>query len=87
MYLSGFYPYCYPGGSVLKKRLGLRGQAALDAFEAMITAQRAEEPLPRGRLNYPHFRAIHHHLFQNVFAWAGKLRTVRIAKNGPRWRP
>jgi len=82
IYESGPDPYCYPDSDVLKNRLGLRDQAELDAFEAMITAQRGEEPLPRGRLGYAHYRAIHHHLFQDVFDWAGKPRTVRIAKGG-----
>ncbi len=82
MYDSGPDPYCYPGSSVLKNRLDLRVQADLDAFEALITAQRGDEPLPGGRLGYAHYRAIHHHLFQDVFDWAGKLRTVRIAKGG-----
>ncbi len=82
MYESGPDPYCYPGTNVLKNRLGLREQAQLDAFETLITAQRSEEPLPRGRLGYAHYRAIHRHLFQDVFDWAGRLRTVRIAKAG-----
>ena len=46
----------------------------------MITAQRGEEPLPRGRLGYAHYRAIHHHLFQDVFEWAGEAATGRVAK-------
>jgi cell filamentation protein len=79
---SGSDPYRYPGSSVLKNRLGLRDQAELDAFEALITAQRGEEPLPRGVLSFAHYRAIHHHLFQDVFEWAGKCRTVHIAKGG-----
>lgn len=82
MYDAGPDPYCYPGSNVLKNRLDIRDQAQLDAFETLITAQRAEEPLPRGRLDATHYRAIHRHLFQDVFAWAGKLRTVRIAKGG-----
>jgi cell filamentation protein len=82
MYESTPDPYCYPGTPVLKNLPGLRDQTELDAFETLITAQRAEEPLPRGRLGYAHYRAIHHHLFQDVFVWAGKLRTVRIAKGG-----
>ncbi len=82
MYESSPDPYCYPGTNILVNRLGLRDQARLDAYEAMITAQRAEEPLPRGRLGYAHYRAIHRHLFQDVFDWAGKPRTVRIAKGG-----
>jgi cell filamentation protein len=75
-------PYCYPGTTVLKNKLNLREQAELDAFEAEITAQRAEEPLPSGRLGYAHYRAIHKHLFQDVYSWAGKIRNVRISKAG-----
>ena len=82
MYESDPDPYCYPNTSILKNRLGLRDQAELSAFEALITAQRSEEPLPRGRLGYAHYRAIHRHLFQDVFEWAGRPRTVRIAKGG-----
>lgn len=75
-------PYCYPGTTVLKNKLNLREQAELDAFEAEITAQRAEETLPSGRLGYTHYRAIHKHLFQDVYSWAGKIRNVRISKAG-----
>ena len=60
----------------------MRDQAQLDAFEALITAQRSEELLPHGQLSYNHYRTIHRHLFQDVFEWAGRLRTVRIAKSG-----
>ncbi len=82
MYESGPDPYCYPGSSVLKNRLDIRDQAELDAYETLITAQRGEEALPSGRLGYAHYCAIHRHLFQDAFGWAGKLRTVRIAKGG-----
>lgn len=75
-------PYCYPGTTVLKNKLKLKTQKELDEFEAEITAQRAEEPLPAGNLTYPHYRAIHKHLFQDVYDWAGKIRTVRISKGG-----
>lgn len=74
--------YCYPGTTVLINKLDLRTQNDLDAFEAEITAQRSDEPLPEGNFDADHYRAVHHHLFQDVFAWAGELRTVRIAKGG-----
>jgi cell filamentation protein len=32
-------------------------------------------------LSLSHYRAVHHHLFQDVYVWAGKFRTVRISKN------
>jgi cell filamentation protein len=82
MYKAEPDPYCYPATSVLINRLGTRDQATLDAFEAEMTSDRASEPLPAGRLSYTHYRAIHRHLFQDVYSWAGKIRTVRIAKDG-----
>lgn len=75
-------PYCYPSTTVLKNIPGLRSQAALDEFEVAMTAQRADEPLPSGRLSATHYRAIHRHLFQDIYAWAGRYRTVRISKDG-----
>jgi cell filamentation protein len=80
MYDAVADPYCYPGTTVLINKLGLRDQARLDAFEAEITTQRAVEPFPAGRLSYSHYRAMHRHLFQDVFAWAGTIRTVRISR-------
>jgi cell filamentation protein len=75
-------PYTYKNSTVLKNKLDLRTQAGLDAFEAEISSARAEEPLPEGMLDFEHYCAIHHHLFQDVYEWAGQPRTVRIAKGG-----
>jgi cell filamentation protein len=82
MYDAASDPYCYPGTTVLKNIPDIRDQATLDAFEAAITAQRADEPLPNGRLSIGQYKAIHHHLFQDLFAWAGRFRTVRVYKDG-----
>ncbi len=75
-------PYCYAGTTVLKNTPGIRDQAGLENFEAIATAQRAEEPLPNGRLSVTHYKAVHRHLFQDVYRWAGRFRTVRISKDG-----
>ena len=75
-------PYCYPRTSVLRNRLDLRDQTELDAFEVEITTLRAEEPLPDGDFDPVHYRRIHHHLFQDVYPWAGQYRNVRISKGG-----
>jgi cell filamentation protein len=75
-------PYCYVGTTVLKNRANLRDQEALDAFEHDAALQRAEESYPAGRLSVSHYKAIHRHLFQDVYSWAGQFRTVRIAKGG-----
>ena len=36
--------------------------------------------MPNGKLSVTHYRAVHRHLFQDIYAWAGEYRTVRIAK-------
>jgi cell filamentation protein, protein adenylyltransferase len=82
MYDAAPDPYCYPGTTVLKNLADLRDQVALDKFESTMTAQRADEPLPRGRLGVAHYRAIHRHLFKDVYAWAGQFRQVRLSKDG-----
>ena len=75
-------PYTYENSTVLINKLNLRDQAALDAFKAEISSARSEEPLPEGELDFLHYRAIHHHLFQDVYDWAGEVRAVRLAKGG-----
>jgi len=82
MYDATSDPYCYPGTAVLKNYPGHLRQLELDAFEAASTMQRADEPLPNGRLSVRHYRAIHRHLFQDVYPFAGRFRTVRLAKDG-----
>lgn len=80
MYEAEPDPYCYPGSTVLKNKAGLTTADALERFETAMTFARSEEPLPDGRLSVTHYRAIHRHLFQDVYEWAGRFRTVRIAK-------
>ena len=80
MYAAGPDPYCYPETNVLKNRLDLRVADELESFEADAVTQRGDEPLPDGDLSSRHLCAIHHHLFQDVYEWAGKFRTVRISK-------
>jgi cell filamentation protein len=74
--------YCYPGTTVLKNKLNLTDADELSAFEAEVSDARADEALPAGNLNFAHFKSIHRHLFQDVYDWAGAVRTVRIAKGG-----
>ena len=74
MYEAEQDPYCYPGPSVLINRLGARDQSALEAFEAEATAERSSQEVPPGSLDYAHYLAIHRHLFQDVYDWAGKVR-------------
>jgi cell filamentation protein len=82
MYDAADDPYTYENSTVLVNKLDLRIQAELDEFEAEISSARAGEPLPEGEFDFAHYCAIHHHLFQDVYEWAGKVRSVRISKQG-----
>ncbi len=82
MYDSIEDTYCYPGTTVLKNRASIKDQATLNEFETASIALRMDEPLPSGHLDYSHYCAIHRHLFQDVYPWAGKPRDVRISKDG-----
>ncbi|MGA9427429.1 MAG: Fic family protein, partial [Terracidiphilus sp.] len=75
-------PYSYPGTSILKNLLDLRDPRALEDFEVEIFALRSEEPLPIGAFDPAHYCSIHHHLFQDVYEWAGQYRTLRTSKGG-----
>ena len=75
-------PYTYESSTILINKLDLRDQDELDAYEAEISNARSQEPLPDGKLDFAHYCAVHHHLFQDVYDWAGKPRTVRISKQG-----
>lgn len=75
-------PYAYKGTETLKNKLGLRRPADLEAFELEMSTLRSREPLPSGALDSRHLRAIHRHLFQDVYRWAGKYRTIRTSKGG-----
>ena len=80
--MTGGDPYLWPDSTVLKNRLGIRDAATLDLVERRINMQRAEMGIPTGNFDLDHLCAIHHHLFQDVYEWAGQIRTVEIAKDG-----
>ncbi len=75
--------YCYPPDHrVLRNKLNLRDAAQLDQFERELVAQRTAQGIPAGDFDLAHLRAIHRHLFQDVYDWAGEIRTVEIARGG-----
>ena len=78
--MSADDPYVYPGTSVLRNRLNTQDPDFLDKQERALVALRMRRDIPRGAFDLTHLRAIHRHLFQDVYDWAGELRTVEISK-------
>lgn len=79
--------YCYsPDYSVLKNIPGFRNPGQLKAFERARVLARSREAVPMGQFDLAHLKAIHKHLFQDVYAWAGEIRTVEINKSGQQFQ-
>jgi len=79
-------PYVYPGMQVLRNRLGITDAKALDQIERRLVTQRTVEGLPTGHFDLSHLRAIHRHLFQDIYEWAGGIRTVEISKGNSQFQ-
>jgi cell filamentation protein len=60
-------PYVYPGTSILRNRLGITDPVVLDKQERSLVVLRARRDIPCGSFDLPHLRAIHRHLFQDVY--------------------
>jgi len=75
--------YLDPESGVLKNKLGIQDNAILEQREADYAAARAYElaktPLD-GNFDLNHLKAIHRHLFGDVYAWAGEIRDIDLAK-------
>lgn len=76
-------PYCYPNSRILKNKLGIKDANKLQQRERDLSNLRALELLNDpiiGCFDFKHFQMIHKHLFQDIYDWAGEVRTVDIAK-------
>lgn len=84
--MNGRDPYLHPTRPVLRNKLGIFDADRLNAVERLLVTQRISEGAPVGDFDLPHLCAIHRHLFQDIYDWAGEPRTVEIAKDGHRFQ-
>lgn len=81
------------GICMLENKLGLTSSADLAREEERISKKKAVElfekgilePLPAGRFST--LQAIHQYLFEDIYDFAGKIRTVNLAKGNFRFAP
>lgn len=76
--------YLYPGTNVLINHFDIRDEEKLSRQERVSTAYRAMElrfnPVKQ-TFDFDHLKKIHHHLFQDVYPFAGQVRLTNIGKN------
>ena len=79
-------PYVDPNTRVNFNRLGITDSRVLQVAEYQATAIRIQEldlaPIA-GDFGLEHWRAVHKHIFQDVYDWAGKERTLNLSKVDP----
>lgn len=93
---SSWESYFYPetigidGNGVLINHLGLRDGRMLAAAEDELSAWRILQWISRplaSDFSYAHFKAVHRHIFQDIYPWAGQERTVGMQKAGHPYYP
>lgn len=88
-YGVGHDNYCYPNSDVLVNLLNIRDSTLLDEAEAEFTAERYRTYEPSQQtlsdFSFEHLKHLHHHLFQDLFEWAGETRDVDISKGDTRF--
>lgn len=80
--------YCIPGTAVLKNKAGITDQDQLDEYEGDFTAIRLLELTQNpaeGSFDLAHLCKIHQYLFQDVYEWAGEVRSVDIIRGESRF--
>lgn len=82
-YLDSDFKYTDKNG-LLHNLANIQNEKVLLAFESLKVTKRVEELLenPIKIKDSNTLLLIHHHLFQDVYEWAGKVRTVNICKDG-----
>jgi len=88
-YLDSDYIYTNPQNEVLRNLLGIENKNDLNFAETVATTKRAAEleANPIIVVSADSLFDIHRHLFQDVYEWAGKRRTVEISKDGKQFFP
>jgi cell filamentation protein len=83
---NGRDPYLYPGINVMRNVLDIHQAQRLEQAAYELTALRAAtlELGPKAR-GLPHLCAIHRHIYQDIFAWAGEFREVDIYQGDTRF--
>ena len=75
----------YEGTNCLINKFNIQNEEQLAKIEAGITLAKTAElernPI-RASFDFEHYKQIHKYLFEDLYEWAGKIRTVDISKKG-----
>ncbi len=77
-------PYLIAGTGTLRNIVGVTDPVELARLENDLTAVRIAQleagQRLAGRFDVAHLRAVHRHIFQDVYDWAGEFRSIAMSK-------
>lgn len=76
-------PYVYPGTNILKNKFDIQDKKELENLERRISNKNAVHILKTDnsfKCSLSYLQQIHKKLFQEIYPWAGEIRTVNIGK-------
>lgn len=79
-------PYVYPHTDILINLADVKDEETLSFMEAEYTSLRLAELVMKefaGRFDFLLLCNMHHYIFQDIYGWAGKIRTINIEKSEP----
>ena len=77
-------PYVYPGTDILRNKFNIRDADRLRTAEANVTGPKLADLGNRrlaGKYDLRHLQRFHREIFSGVYPWAGRSRTIYIAKS------
>lgn len=76
---------CYEGTTCLINKMNITNEDTLKVVESAVTFAKISEleqtPI-NGNFDFAHYKAIHKYIFEDLYDWAGEIRTADISKKG-----
>ena len=79
-------PYVYPGTHILRNKFNIQDYAHWKRLEGIISSTKIIELRESAshtikKFDFHTLKAIHRYLFEDIYTWAGSIRTVPLAKD------
>lgn len=76
-------PYLYKDINVMKNKLNIKDKEKLESAEAAITVSKLLQitDFENGSFSIEKLKAIHRHIFGDIYEWAGEFRKMNIEKS------
>lgn len=83
--MEGTQKNCYPGTTVLVNKFGIQNQEELDSVErqfVLLKGSQIEKETVFENVDFGFYKSLHRQLFEDLYEWAGTVRSINISKKG-----